>query len=276
MLNKIILFLWPFLIYSKPFVVGELEGQLGNQLFIIAATVSLALDHNAIPIFPDLEKKGQYNIPLNRKKLFSHLNTRLPHPPQHSYKEPFYHYAKIPYRPNIKISGYFQSEKYFAHHKQEILALFTPPQKIISYLTEKYSDILTHPKAVSIHVRFYHEDPEQKCHLAPRKEYFEKAMEPFPKETLFVVFSNDAEKCKELFCGTTRNLRYIEHESYHHDFYLMSLCQHNIICNSSFSWWAAYLNPNSSKIVVAPKAWYNPAYGLDIKDLIPEAWIVID
>src|SRR5579862_8141016 len=124
MFKMIIFFLCPFFIYSKPFVMGELEGQLGNQFFIIAATVSLALDYDAIPIFPDLEKKKMYNIPFNRKKIFSHLNTYLPYVPQYSYKEPFYHYEKIPYRPNMKISGYFQSEKYFVHHKQEILSLF--------------------------------------------------------------------------------------------------------------------------------------------------------
>jgi len=272
------IFLLPLLLTAKSFVVGDLEGQLGNQLFIIATTVSLALDHDATPIFPDLKKKKLYNIPINRKEVFSHLHSRLPDDTEYSYhyKEPYYHYAKIPYRPNMRISGYFQSEKYFAHHKQEILALFAPPPKILAYLTEKYSDIITHPDIVSIHVRFYHEDPEQKCHLAPRRAFYEKAITYFPPDTQFIVFSNQMEQCKELLSGLGRNLRYIENEEYYHDFYLMSLCKHNILSNSSFAWWAAYLNPNPSKIVIAPKAWNNAAYGLDTKDLIPDEWIAID
>lgn len=276
MFKKISLFLLPFFLYAKSFVVGELEGQLGNQFFIIAATVSLALDHNAIPVFPDLETKREYNIPLNREKVFPHLNTYSPPSIRFSYKEPHYHYAQIPYKRNMKLRGYFQSEKYFAHHKSEILQLFAPSAEILQYLSSKYSDILEHPNTVSVHVRFYHEDPEQKCHITYQKDYYEKAILMMPAESLFVIFSNRVEQCKQMLSGLNRNLRYIEGESHYHDLYLMSLCKHNIICNSSFSWWAAYLNPNPHKKVLAPPLWFNPAYGLNTKDLLPESWIVVD
>jgi hypothetical protein len=257
-------------------VIGELEGQLGNQCFVIAATVSLALDHDATPIFPDLIGKRDYNIPLNHEKIFFRLHSRRSCPAQLIYREPHYHFAPIPYHPNMKIKGYFQSEKYFMHHKREILELFAPSPEIVRYLTDKYADLLAHPCTVAIHVRFYHEDPEQKCHLAPRREYVEKAMALFPEGALFVVFSNQIEKCKELLAGIDRPMRWIEGESHYHDFYLMSLCKHNIISNSSFSWWGAYLNTNPTKVVVAPRSWYNPAYGLDTRDLLPDSWIVID
>lgn len=60
------------------------------------------------------------------------------------------------------------------------------------------------------------------------------------------------------------------------DLYIMSLCKHNIIANSSFSWWAAWLNQNPDKIVVAPKVWLGPARAdVDTTDLIPENWIKI-
>ncbi len=262
---------------AQSFVVGELEGQLGNQFFIIAAAVSLSLDHHATPVFPDLEGKTLYNIPLNREKVFANLYTKLPSSPiQFVYKEPCYHYTPISYQPNMKICGYFQSEKYFYHHKQEILQLFAPSEEIMRHLTTHYADILSHPASVSIHVRFYHEDPEQKCHLAPRRSYFEKAVSLFPENTLFVVFSNQMEKCRELLQGIKKNFVFIENDLYHHDFYLMSLCKDNIICNSTFSWWAAYLNPNPGKRVVAPKAWYNPHYGLNTKDLLPLTWICLE
>ncbi len=261
---------------AKPFIVGELEGQLGNQFFIIAATVSLALDHDAIPVFPDLDNKKLYNIPLNRAQVFGHLNAGPASPVRYTYQEPYYHYAEILYRPNMKIRGYFQSEKYFAHHRDEILKLFAPSSETSSYLSGKYPHILSHPRTVSIHIRFYHEDPEQKCHLAPRKEYYERAISHFPDDSLFIVFSNQMTKCKQFLAGIHRNFVFIEGESHHHDLYLMSLCKDNIIANSSFSWWAAYLNPNPHKKVLAPRAWYNPAYGLNTKDLIPESWFLID
>ena len=54
------------------------------------------------------------------------------------------------------------------------------------------------------------------------------------------------------------------------DMYLMSICKHNIIANSSFSWWAAWLNQNEKKVVIAPSKWQN---GADIEDIVPEEWV---
>lgn len=260
---------------SSSFVTAELMGQLGNQMFIIAATVSVSLDHGATAIFPDLVEKTQYNIPLNHQRLFHFFPVELPHSVSLTYKEPQFSYTPIPYQPNMKLFGYFQSEKYFSKHKKEILDLFAPPEDVMTRLTSRYGDILNHPMSTSIHVRFYHEDPTGKAHPTCTREYFEKAMGHFPRETLFVVFSNQMEKCKELLKETDRNLRFIEGEDHFTDLYLMSFCKHNIIANSSFSWWGAYLNRNAEKKVIAPALWFNPNYESHIQDLLPDGWVAI-
>ena len=270
-------YLFPFFLRAQDYVVGEIMGQLGNQLFIIAATVSLALDHGAEPLFPDLAQKTTENIPLNREKIFSHLNLNLNSSPvrlNYTYYEPYFHYQQIHYYPNMKINGYFQSEKYFINHKEEILQLFAAPSHIQNYLEKNYSHIINHPKTVGIHYRSYiHEDAIGLYHPTCKIDYYTRAIAQFPDDSLFVVFSNKIEWCKENFKNIPRNFIFIENEPHYHDLYLMSYCKDQIIGNSSFSWWSAYLNPNPNKVVIAPKRWFNTQYITDLQDLYPAGWI---
>ncbi len=260
---------------AQPFVMGDLMGQLGNQMFQIAAATSLALDHDAVAIFPGLDSQEEYNIPLNREWIFSHLSTEMPQEPiNFCYIEPSFQYNPIPYTPNMRIRGWFQSEKYFGHHKEEICALFAPSEEIVSYLNEKYSFILEHPNTVAIHHREYSsiENPLGHVYMNCDVSYYQAAIDLFPEKALFVVFSNNISWCKEQFKKINRNFYFIENEIYYYDFYLMSACKHNIISNSSFSWWAAYLNPNPAKKIIAPEAWFHPNYRTDSGDLIPSNW----
>ncbi len=263
---------------SQPVVVGSLMGQLGNQMFQVAATVSLALDNHAQPVFPDLAQKKGEGIPLNREKVFFRLKTKLSKKRTISfvYNEPCYNYQPIPYHPDMRIKGFFQSEKYFVRHRSEILALFHPHTTIETYLQKKFGNLLRHPCTVSVHMRsYFKEDPEQHLYPFYGRAFIEKAMALFPQDSLFLVFSNDMALCKKELMGIPREVVFIEGEPYYHDLYLMSMCQHNIIGNSSFSWWAAYLNPHPEKIVVTPPKWVSEAFGLNCQDVIPEGWIVL-
>ena len=265
---------------DNAFVVGALEGQLGNQCFQIATTFSHAWDHDATPLIPDLIKNPYYNIPTNREKIFWRIQTENPSPSiAFNYVEKATHYVPMPYHANMKLKGYFQSEKYFRKHKDKIIDLFAPSQEILNYLKEKYSHIINHPKTVSMHYRSYQkglyhwENSMNKFYCDNGKEYLQKAVSLFSKDALFVVFSNDIKWCKANLHDVAQHLIFIENEPYYHDFYLMSLCKHNIISNSSFSWWAAYLNRNPKKIVVAPINWFTKNSGFSSKDLIPDEWI---
>ena len=275
----------PFLFFSslfsdepKPFVVGDLKGQLGNQMFEIATALSLAWDNDAVAYFPDLREKDKFNIQRNFEKVFFRINADTP--PREvlsEYEEQDHTFQAIPFTPDMKIYGFYQSEKYFKHYREEIVELFQPVPEIMDYLHEKYAEIIDHPKTVAIHVRSYFaEDPNRSCFHLCSRQYFTNAMELFPDEdTLFVVFSDQMWWCKFAFRKFERQVIYIEDESYHHDFYLMSLCKNNIISNSSFSWWAAYLNQNPEKVVVAPAKWMRNK-NLDDQDMVPEDWIKVD
>jgi Glycosyl transferase family 11 len=278
MRNFLLVLLFPlfsFCAQEKPYVIAKLLGQLGNQLFQIAAATSLALDNDAIAVFPDLES-SDFNIPLNKAHVFQNLPSYTPsEKPTFYYTEPRFSYDPIPYKPNMVINGYFQSEKYFKKHKKEILELFEPSDAIKSYLHAKYSNIINHQKTVSIHLRMYL-DTKPCFHRFVGWDYVTSSINQFDKDSLFVVFSDQIPICKKrlYLLFPQYNFVFIEGNSHYHDLFLMSYCKSNIISNSSFSWWGAYLNKNHHKRVVAPSvnAWYGNNSDLDLKDLIPIQW----
>jgi len=95
------------------------------------------------------------------------------------------------------------------------------------------------------------------------------------KEYKLVFFSDDSEWTKEQFRDLSYSKIFVDHnknENSWKDMLLMSSCQHNIIANSSFSWWAAWLNQNPNKVIIAPKQWFATS-DTDTKDLIPPEWI---
>ena len=266
---------------SEPYVTAHLMGQLGNQMFIIAAATSLALDHGVQATFPELLDEGDepvFKLPYNYKHLFYRCQTKTPSKEIATiYREPRFCYDSIPFEPNMMLFGWFQSHKYFAHHRQEILNLFQPSEKILTHLQQTYSEIIQHPESVAIHFRSYlKEDPKQLVYPTYDASYYQAAMQCFSEDALFIVFSNDMPHCKEMFANLPGNFLFIEGENHFHDLYLMSLCKHQIICNSSFSWWGAYLNKNPDKKVIVPPQWFAETYVRDTSDLIPETWIRLD
>ncbi|PCI94987.1 hypothetical protein COB11_03155 [Candidatus Aerophobetes bacterium] len=137
-------------------------------------------------------------------------------------------------------------------------------------------DLLAHPKTVAVHFRHYF-DTRPEYHPTLRNSYYRKCFAKFDKEHLFVIFSNDIKRAKIYFSRfrVKYNILFIENSPHLDDFYLMSLCKHNIIANSSFSWWSAYLNMNPKKRVLTPsnKHWFGPAYkNYNTEDLLPDEW----
>lgn len=176
------------------------------------------------------------------------------------------------------LKGYFQT-RVFAQEIEEILRREFIFCKTEDYgLKEAIHDIKAE-NAVSVHIRRGdYLDVSEIYGGICTKEYYQKAMKTIKaraKNPVFYFFSNDIEWVKDNFCE--ENAVYIESSMFDdyqdwYDMYLMSECKYNIIANSSFSWWGAWLNKNKDKIVIAPKKWVNAD---SMEDICPESWIRI-
>jgi hypothetical protein len=268
-----------FIIRQKPFVTVDFRGQLGNQLFQAAAAANLALENGCKVILPKNVFKSENAI----KILWRFLSKKgLSKKIKYYYRQPDENnFSSIEFHPNMQIIGYFESEKFFKKNKDKILELFAPSEDITSYLTNKYKNIIDHPKSVSIHVRTYYEDYlKSGVRLyyflpGPDISYIEKAIKMFDEDSLFVVFSDYIPWCKKNLSHLSKNLIFIENEKPYHDLYLMSMCKHNIISNSTFSWWGAYLNTNSNKRVICRVPW-DVQNSRNWKDIILDEWVKIE
>lgn len=258
------------------YIYMHLGGRLGNQMFQIAAALSLAEDVGAKAIFPDLVRNVE-NLSLNYQHFFSSLDISRPLVnPSFSFSEhPHFEFQPILFQPNMEVFGYFQSEKYFKHNKEKVCSFFEPSEDIRNYLSEKYKPLLDHPNTVAMHLRAYKLESVdiEKCFPFLKGEFYIKATEIFPDDALFVIFSDRIEWAKEELKNLNRPHIFIESETHYHDFYLMSFCKHQILSTSSFGWWAAYLNKNPDKKVVAPDPWFSPISMHDSTNVIPEDWL---
>ena len=272
-------------------IIVQLLGGLGNQLFQYAMAKSLAL-----------EKKQQFSIDISSFKYYKLHHYALDHfnIEKKVYKKPnryvkkmigffkkttyykekdFYFNASIfdINESNIYLEGYFQSEKYFVKYEKEIRKDF----EIISPLKKQTQEILQYIEkvnAVSLHIR-RGDYLQHKIHNTNKTDYYKTAMvvmESKVDNPVYFIFSDDMPwakenfktNCETIFVDCNDALTNFE------DLKLMSACKHNIIANSSFSWWGAWLNTNKQKIVIAPQLWYNDNT-INTNDVIPESWIKI-
>jgi hypothetical protein len=284
-------------------IIVKVNGGLGNQMFQYALYRSFKeiylntkLDviffenyhkHNGFElerIFINL--KTEYANPMevnelsdSKADLISKIRRKLFGVKQTHYREEYLGYNNDikDNMINMYFEGYWQSEKYFSDIEKVVRNEFTfmPFDKeeniLISYR-------MSQTNSIGIHIRRgdYVEHPLYSgiCTI----DYYQMAIEYMKnsiEDPYFYVFSDDILWCKNTLKITTL-VEYIDwnkgNNSYR-DMQLMSLCKHNIIANSTFSWWGAWLNSNPNKIVVAPKRIINSKN--DIVDLIPEKWIRI-
>jgi len=291
-------------------IITNLVGGLGNQMFQYAAGRSLSLKLN-LPLFLDINDLKNYklhqgyqfdrifhgkfeianksllrevlgfqnNYALRRVLKYENLKFLRP---KHYVIEPFLKYTDISKVISHKayIYGYWQSEKYFNEYANVIRDDFRFKTKL-NKINRKISQEILGVNAISLHIRRgdYISSKRTNALLgACPLEYYDAAIKKISSRVSkphFFIFSDDMD-------WTKKNLR-INHQHYfidhNHgsdsfiDLRLMSICNHHIIANSTFSWWGAWLNPRKDKIVIAPKNWFKQPNVA--KDLIPQTWFQI-
>lgn len=283
-------------------------GGLGNQMFQYAIGKRLALLRNTelkvdvsflndkklnhtmrkyelnifssnIQIANEAEVEKFYSVQKSKimrglKKLFPFLYTyHIVPEKQHEYSEDILNSPK-----NSLLIGYWQTEKYFKSIGNNIREDFKFKESL-SGLNEELAKRIISSQSVSVHIRrgdYVLDKETREFHGLCTPEYYYSGIdfikEKFPDINLF-VFSDEMDWVKENMKFNVP-VTYVENNSGNYsyiDMQLMSLCKHNIIANSSFSWWGAWLNNNPKKMVVAPAKWFLNST-VNTNDVIPETW----
>lgn len=288
-----------------------LMGGLGNQMFQYAAAKSLAmisgqklkldlgfLEQKFLPIDGFTPRKYELDVfHLEEKRLknsneilkkvllfINRLNYKIC-----SKKWVYFNESSLEFdstffslTPPVHLNGFFQSEKYFINIKPHLLEIFRFPKIYSKEINIILHEILN-TKSVSIHVRrgdYVSSIKTNNYHGTCDKVYYIDAIKMINNsigQCKYFFFSDDINWVKDNFDNVAENI-FVDSGKYPswYDMFLMSQCKHNIIANSSYSWWGAWLNQNPNKVVIAPKTWFLDSFAQESsKNIIPETWIRI-
>jgi hypothetical protein len=238
-----------------------LFGQLGNQLWQIASTLGIADSRGAEARFnDDWGYRRQFSVP--------GLHFQDADGPELYARSLALH---IP--PPFRVA--MQDLQLFRQIEPRIRSYFAPNPPTYAALEEKFSELLKVPNKTAMHVRRgdYLVHPEN--HPVATQAYYRAGIERLG-ETNIVVFSDDIDWCRRNL-GWARPLAFVEANTDFEDLFLMTLCQHHILANSSFSWWGAFLSDDLHPIY--PLRWYGPSLhglGIDQSLMFTDDWIGID
>ena len=272
-------------------ITTHLMGGLGNQLFQIFATIAYSLNNRKRFIFEYNKRTSEpkyrqtiywENFLKNLKRFTTQDNINCP-----VYKETKFTYQVIPtITHDFKLFGYFQSEKYFKSQYQNII-------KFIG-LRKQQETTKVPENCISLHFRIgdYVLPQFKDAHPLMPIEYYINALNKilfcntFEKSIWNVLYfcqkqdNNTVEKKITILKEKFPKLIFIKASDDSEDWeqmLMMSCCEHNIIANSSFSWWGAYFNGNKDKIVCYPSVWFGPKLAnKDTSDLFPNSWVKIE
>ena len=285
-----------------------LMGGLGNQLFQIFATIAYGIQHSHPFIFSyntkletGMVRPTYWHNFLSKLIVFTTNNSSNNYTNEllNSFpkvRENGFHYTEIqsiPSHNSFSLFGYYQSYKYFETYKKQIYSMIAL-SKTQSEIRSENANYLDNISTISMHFRLGDYKEKQHCHPIMSREYYEKSL-----ETILHKQYSESDGVRVLyFCEAEDNtyvsgvIQHLKHRFSKYTFLefvkvedtmddwkqmvLMSLCHHNIIANSSFSWWGAYFNQSDTKQVCYPSVWFGPAmHNVNTKDLYPDNWTKI-
>ena len=275
--------------------IVNIVGGLGNQMFQYALAKSIS--QNGIEVKLDISNFENYNLHngyrLNKlnvdlktankeeiirlrgyegifRRVLNKINLDIKRPDSFIEEKLYMSYNDGVFRDNLYLKGYWQNEKYFKNIRKVLLKEFTP--KEISNKAKEYLKIINENDSISIHIRRGDYLKLKHIYYICDKGYYLKVISLLKnkiKNPKFFIFSDNIDWCKN---NLNIDAVYIENTNEIDDLYLMKNCEHNIISNSTFSWWGAWLNENEKKIVIGPKQWFVKKEWQDI-NLVCKEWI---
>ena len=255
------------------FLTSHLMGGLGNQMFQISKSVAEGLKNN-IPVFfrtsAFIPMEG--NQPTNYiENIFRNLNFDNSRIPTFRVNEQTWEYYETNhvYTEPTEFYGYYQSSKNFLNFRDEIQKLFLPTEEFKVKLKNLYPKIFE-KDSVSIHVR--RGDYLTISNILPviDKSYIDKSLKEIGDYSNVFIFSNDKEWVKENL--NYENSTVVDGLEDYEELWAISLCNHNIMSNSSFSWWGSYLNTNNDKKVFVPSVWFGPKGENNYQSIYENDW----
>ena len=262
------------LMVEKDYIAPRLQGRTGNLMFQIAHAYTKALEFDRQFIVPSRESSTMHL----EKGLFRKFDFRIEKIPdadksKHIWGPFTYNKVDDPAqdRPTV-YAGWYQSEKFFGQYKEVIRDAFSAPPEFVAKVVSDYPFLATQPVA-AINVRRGDYLTQPTRHPVVTRGYIDAAIKKLPYHTVKLIVSDDIQWCKQ-------NLGYegaVYAENYYDQdaLWLLSLCDHFIISNSTFSWWGAWLSRNEDKVVVAPSTWFGPDVAEDPRDIWCDSWIKI-
>ena len=252
----------------------KLIGGLGNQMFQFAYGINLSLKFNTKLYLDtsfynyqgDLKREfllNKFNYPLNMNLL------EIQHLPFIRLIDNFEYYDIKD--DNYYLDGYWQSEKFFGNYSHIIRDIYYPSENIINKLYTKYSELKLN--SASLHIRRTDYLNSQNIHPVQSINYYEDAINIIGDYDYLFIISDDINWCEQNL--KFNNMIFVRNQEDIDDLYLMSLCKNNIIANSSFSWWGAWLNKHEDKKIIAPKKWFGKDFRYKTDNIIPQKWIQI-
>jgi hypothetical protein len=260
-------------------ITANLIGCLGNQLYGVATAYALALDNNDECAFNFYYREEDGLSGHGPKAYIGNIYKKLKQlpnewQPEYIYSEPVIgcDYVPIPYHPNISLNGYFSSVKYFEHRRKEILELFKD-KDVFDTIKNDFTN------SVSLHIRRGDYINKPTIHPFLTVDYYNKAMEYIENhahiDKIFLFTEDrDLDWCRNNFKDS--RIKYTNGLPDYIHLYMMSLCNHNIIANSSFGAWGSWLNEHNDKIIVSPKKWHGPGLTFNATAFYCDNWILID